>query len=389
MPYYAFAGFGLGLTGAVKNKVKEVEAKKTEIAPVSTLPSRPYYMGVSNFPPEAVFATIDEMYTFNNATTDIAAAHQLPGVPWVKMLTNATCNKLQDEWNTLKSKFPGRPWVVSLNALNSVRDGLALNYEDYGEGTENDSGPLSPPWDTATLNSSIVKQAYLNYVKKAIVTFDPMYLNIGIEVNELIMYDINKWNAYLELHQYIYGEIKALYPNLPVSATVQYNKYRALTPDSASLGPTMVTAVSKLVDSCDNIPISTYPYAPWATGMTTAPDDFFDALANLASQKGKRIAIGENGYPSHDFTCVGTPYSYNETQQAAYTEWLLNKARTHNFLYVLNFISTDIDIIIMTLPEGLNKEAAKAWMYLGYKDSNRALKKSYTTWMKYLNMPKK
>lgn len=72
-----------------------------------------------------------------------------------------------------------------------------------------------------------VKRAYLNYVQTAIAHFDPQYLLIGIEGNIMISRSPDLWTDYLDLHTYVYTNIRRDHPDLPIFAIVQYEHLRA------------------------------------------------------------------------------------------------------------------------------------------------------------------
>ena len=58
-------------------------------------------------------------------------------------------------------------------------------------------------------------KAYLNYCRRAIEFFDPDYLAIGIETNEIHDPAQKTWQAYAALHKHVYAEMKKTHPKLP------------------------------------------------------------------------------------------------------------------------------------------------------------------------------
>ena len=65
----------------------------------------------------------------------------------------------------------------------------------------------------------VVMKAYLSYCRRMIEFFQPDYLGIGIEVNEIYQVGPDKWRAYAALHRHVYQELKKDHPNLPIFAS--------------------------------------------------------------------------------------------------------------------------------------------------------------------------
>ncbi len=65
-----------------------------------------------------------------------------------------------------------------------------------------------------------IRQAYLEYCKHLIDFFGPSYFNMGENVNELFLNNPERWPDFVSFHQYIYLQLKTLYPNLCVFSSV-------------------------------------------------------------------------------------------------------------------------------------------------------------------------
>src|SRR5439155_24906188 len=84
--------------------------------------------------------------------------------------------------------------------------------------------PLPAPWNAITFNDPRVQLAFLNYCRRAITYFNPDYLTIGIEVNQLMAVNPALWSAFLTLQQNVYRSLKALYPSMPIMVSMTANE---------------------------------------------------------------------------------------------------------------------------------------------------------------------
>ena len=179
-------------------------------------PIRTYRLGFTPFPYDISQAAIDYVYTAIGNDADIIAHHFDEGIPWPEALAGSAYNQnVLDDWDQRKSKTPsGHKIYVAITPINTARSGLALYWGP------DDNLPLPDPWNGYAFNHQDVKTAYLNHAVRTINYFEPDFLAIGIEVNLLVTNNPGVWNAYLELNQYIYTELKKLYPNLPVMVSL-------------------------------------------------------------------------------------------------------------------------------------------------------------------------
>ena len=84
-----------------------------------------------------------------------------------------------------------------------------------GDGNKNDSNPSS----TRSFHLGFTPFPH-DISQNAIDYFEPDFLAIGIEVNLLVTNNPAVWDVYLELNQFVYGELKILYPDLPVMVSL-------------------------------------------------------------------------------------------------------------------------------------------------------------------------
>jgi hypothetical protein len=247
---------------------------------------------------------------------------------------------------------------------------------------EEEGMELPSPWDTISLNHENVKTAYLNYARRVVEFFKPNYFAIGIEVNVSINDSPEIWEKYKELHEYVYTELKKLYPSLPIFATFTHSHMKGLDEANAAV---QQQEISELLEYCDLLGLSTYPYgwSYWPSGkIDPVPENYFDVPVSF----GKRIAITETGAPSRNFEALGINYEFSEDYQYDYIDFLLGKAYEYEFAFVVNWTSIDFDKLLEYIPEE-GREIALIWAYTGLQCSNGSPKKALSLWDAYLEVP--
>jgi hypothetical protein len=340
--------------------------------------SRPFYMGFTNWPPEATVEGITEMNQFIEDYGDLFAYQIDNGVPWPEALAGTDfSSNLMENWESTRGDIPsGHALFVSINPLDDSRVNMA-KYWGEEEGMD-----LPPPWDTLSLSHEDVKTAYLNYARRVIEFFEPEYLAIGIEVNVSMIDSLHVWEAYKELHEYVYTELKKIYPSLPIFATFTHAHMKGMEEADELF---QQQEISALLEYCDLLGLSTYPYgwSYWQSGkMELVPENYFDLPVSF----GKTIAITETGAPSRDFEALGINYEFTEDYQYDYIDLLLRKAYEHEFAFVVNWTSIDFDKLLKDIPEE-GREIALIWAYTGLQMSDGTPKEALTIWDAYLQLP--
>ena len=213
----------------------------------------------------------------------------------------------------------------------------------------------------------------MNYALRAIEFFEPDYLAIGIEVNLLMVNRPELWPSYVELHQFVYSELKARYLDLPIFVsllgTALLEGYQH-EPDHAQ----QMQALADILPYTDYFGLSLYPYLT-AYLTDELPEDMWDELFSLSD---KPIAITETGYPAEAFTLADGAIEIEGTpeKQAAYIEDLLQEAEERQITFVINFVLRDYDALYKLVPEA-DRELARVWrdtgLYGGAGDPRPAL----------------
>ncbi len=339
----------------------------------SPSPTRSYHLGFTPFPYDISQAAIDYVYTTIGNDADIIAHHFDEGVPWPQALAGSDyLQNVLDDWEQRKSKTPaGHKVYVAITPINTARNGLALYWGS------DDNLPLPPPWNGYAFNHDDVKTAYLNHAIRTIDYFEPDYLTIGIEVNLLVTNNPGVWSAYLELNEFVYAELKRLYPNLPVMVSLfgiaLLDGYRGEDDHAAQM-----QAFAEIIDDTDYYAISLYPYM--SVYLTDSiPATMFDDLFSLSN---KPIAIAETGYPAQSFSINvegGGNIEFNSTpeKQRNYIAGLLEQANQRDFTFIINFVLRDYDALWEAIG---SPQWAIVWRDTGFYDENGVSRPALDIW---------
>lgn len=255
--------------------------------------TRHFRMGFSPSAYEVSPGATGYVYDKLETEADIISHRFDNGVPWTESLNGSDYDKhIMDDWAYRKSKTnPSKKTVVSVTPLNFSRDGLAND-----RGVENNM-PLAAPWDTYKFDDENIKTAYLNYCKRIIDFFQPDYFGMAIESNLLYMMNPDVWSDYLHLHEFIYRQLKSLYPDLPVFSSVAgAPMLKDFLVDNDHVQQRL--AVMQLLQFSDYYALSFYPHLSAYKGGPY-PENTFNELFSMSS---KPVIVAETGYTAETFS---------------------------------------------------------------------------------------
>lgn len=364
--------------------------------PAATTPTRSFAMGFTPFPynvdPLTIDAVVDDIYARLADDADLVAHHFDNGIPWNAALVDSYpyVSNIMDDWALRKSKTPtGHRVYVSVTPINLARNGLAL-WRDSA-----DDMPLVNPFDTHAANGDFdhvdVRTAYLNYCKRVIEYFDPDDFAIGIEVNLLRKNtDSATWLNYKALNDFVYAELKTLYPDLPIFVSVSpvemVEGYPLGVPaefsgDAAGYAASQRTALADALASSDYYAISLYPYLT-AFYNTPYPADFLDTLFALSS---KPLAIAETGMLAESLTAFSLNFTGSGTLQDDYLADLLAHADVRDAEFITWFVLQDYDALCVYI--GGCSDTDVLWRDTGLYDGFGNIRPAYTRWTGELAVP--
>jgi hypothetical protein len=338
--------------------------------------SRNFHMGFTPWPYDATQQAVDWTYTTIFSEGDIISHHMEEGVPWQESYEHTEFPKefMNEIQSRINKNYSNHSILLSLNPLNMERNSLALNRGS------SEAMPLPEPWNTYSFSSNEVKVAYEQYVLRMITYFKPNYLILGVEVNLLLRNSPEQWNAYVELHSYVYQKIKLLYPDLQIGVSVFCVPYfPEWSPED-----NLQAQLDGLEDITPHIDFLAYSVHPFMSALLAEsfPRDYFERLFSYTT---KPIAISESSYPAQEWQTIEEPiltWTGTEKKQEAFLSNMLTAAQEHKSLFVIWFSARDFDALWNGI---LNEDPiALIWRDTGLFDEEGTPRDAHSTWANWL-----
>ncbi len=330
--------------------------------------SRSFNMGFSTWAWENTIESVENTYQFISANADIYSEHIDYKIPWNSWINNLPLpTEFTDEITGRVSRIiTSNQLTLSVSLLNNSRDDLAADFDG------------SIPNYTA-LNDQVIEDAYFKHVQYLVNQFEPDYLIIAIEVNELLKNAPSKWNEYKLLMANVKARIQSVYPTLTISESITlHNLYQVdvQNPDA------FINEVVNYANTMDFVAVSFYPFFK---GLNTKAG-FQDAFDFLHEKINKPIAFAETSHLSEDLAVdsYNLFIEGNECEQKEYLESLLINAQEQNYKYIIWWAHRDYYELWLAFPEEL-QDLGKLWLSTGIIDDDGTEKKAYNTWSLVLN----
>jgi hypothetical protein len=318
--------------------------------------------GFTPFPADITPQAVERAYKLIADDASLFGVHRDDGIPWQEALENKPFpKKIEDAWQERADHFKkGQAVYVGLAPLDIDRNNLSR----ISKGSKTKSSFLEN-----RLNSKEVKTAYLNYVRRAVDTFKPDFLNIGIEVGELAKRDKRRWADFEELFDYVKAGIKKDHPGIQIG--ISFGLLTLMQPDVAKL-------VKPLVNRSDYIGISFYPYM---ADFDAPPAQWNKPLDWLKQYTSKPIGICETGYTTRPVTLSSPRMEMNgdEALQKRYLQDLAAIAERDNYLFVTWFLPTDYEALSKRA-KFKKGDANRLWEYTGLFDPDDNPKQAWSVW---------
>ena len=339
---------------------------------------RSFFMGFTPFPWDMTIDAIMDTAKFIVENGDMVSHHLEQGVPWIEALDDKPFHpNMMKDWQGRKDMSKGKKIFLSLTPLNESR-----NKMEFYRGKDEDM-PVPAPFNDKMLNDPIVKKAYLTYCQRAVEFFQPDYLAITIEANELFHNTPNLWASFVELYKDTYTALKKDHPKLPIFFTVSLHN---MTNPGWKDREEQQAEIKKLLEYSDILGISYYPFM---AGQSEKPIETLDWIRKFTD---KPLAITETGFPAEDIVLK----SYNMTikgspeMQETYFKTLLGRGNQDGYLFVIDFLYRDYDALFKTISAQLEKrdltmDIFLVWRDCGLVDENGVKRPAFDVWKSYLS----
>ena len=338
---------------------------------------RTFRMGLTPFPHDMTLDGVIAAKRFVSENADIISIH-IEGVPWLEAHTDKDINpKLLEDWQRHRdAKPPGGKVYLSLSPLNNGRSGIA------GYRAERENLPLPEPFVGKALDDPVVIKAYLEYCRKAIRYFEPDYLTIGIEVNELFHNNRSEWEAYTRLHREVYEALKSENSDLPICAS--FTLHNMLNPDWKDRAE-MLDEIKKLMSHNDLVAVSFYPFMAM---LGSRMDDCLSWLSKEFDEFKKPYVFSETGQPAEPVVLELLGFTIPASPESQYRvlEKLLSFAGRHRLEFLIWYLPRDYD----GLWEKIRADAPEffgVWRDCGLLDGQGKERPAYGLWQTWFKLP--
>jgi hypothetical protein len=342
---------------------------------ITSTEKRSFYMGVTPWPADFTVAEVETSYAFINNHCDIVSHHFDDGIPYEEAFNNQPMpTQLQNDVQYRVSQTNSSKKIfLSISALNLTR----IHKADYYLNSTV-SSTIQDSWNTLPQNHPNVVTAYVNYVSWLIDSFQPDYVNYGVESNNSL-FPSTDFSNYKDFLSQVYPQLKALYPNLPF--------FVSFIVDETNEG---FSNANQLLSYTDYIGLSAYPYVTVSSSISgntdpaLFPTNYFEKFITMAN---KPFVFSETGYiaenliiPSYSLNKQG-----NEAWQKAYLEKICQLGNQYNAKFIIWFCSKDYDAGITTLQSlGLYQDLFLFWRDTGLINQNGNPRPAYSLWNEWL-----
>ncbi len=225
------------------------------------------------------------------------------------------------------------------------------------------------------MNDTHIENAYFRHLEYLISRFNPDYLIIAIEVNELLIHSKTKWAEYRLLINNIRARLKTAYPNLPLSESVTLHNW--FKPEVANQTD-FISEISNYVNqNMDFAAISFYPFLK----KQHTKAEFQQAFDFLHSEVSIPIAFSETSHLAENLNVSNFNINIesNVCEQKYYLETLLLNAHNKNYEFIIWWAHRDYDKLWEIFPPEY-KDLGKLWRDTGLLDENGTERPSFSVW---------
>jgi hypothetical protein len=350
------------LLGCTKNTLTSV-AQCPQNVDLSPLAKRNFKMGFSTWSFGGELADVESTYRFIHANSDIYSEQIDDKIPWSAWINKMPLPKefVENINFRLSKRSQAHQLLLSVSLLNTNRDDLAPDVNE-----------LSPSYNT--MNDLVIENAYIDHLTYLINRFQPNFLVFAMEVNELRLKSIRKWDEYKLLAGKVRQRIKQLYPTLPIAESVTlHNWFNANISNAAAYTQEIATHANQ----SDFLAVSFYPFLK---GLST-PTGFQQAFDFLHTTTQKPIAFVETSHHAKKIEIAAFNFFLNGNvcEQKEYLETLCLNAHSENYWFVIWWAHRDYEKLLAIFPPEM-QDLGKIWVNTGLLDKDGKERPIYEVW---------
>ena len=342
--------------------------------------ARKFSMGFTNHAYDFKEEAYQDTYQKVAQHSDLLAFHLDWGVPWTEALDGKD-NYHPEVNKIIQSQISEyRPHQIRyVSTTPQAHDRLTLApYWSYDTVLK-----LPKNWKNRTFDDPEVIQAYLNWCRFLLRTYQPHYFNYGIEVNyNFEGLDDIRFQAYLRLVKTVYPQLKEEFPD--VKLILEFVDRHLTAPQLR-----LLDLARELLPYTDIIGISTYPYFHY-DDPDEISDDWLREMAQL--DPAKPIAVTETGYAaeSMQISSINLDVKGSVEKQMHFTQKLLTTLNELNTEFVIWWSVQDMNqSALKTFQDAGHGIAAFLWKDIGMYDDYGLKRPSLDVWHKWLMLSKK
>ena len=336
--------------------------------PTEPVETRPFNMGFTSWSYGSKPENVEGTYSFIFENGDIYSEQFDHRIPWSAWMNNSALpQEFLDNVNyRLSKRNLGKKLLLSVSLLNIDRDDLLEDYDNQ-----------SPSY--VSMSDTAIENSYIDHLTYLIDRFQPNYLVMAMEVNELRDSLPEKWAEYKILASNLRARLKILYPQLPVSESVTLHNWCNYY---GNLSTEYVDEITDYVNKQDFAAISFYPFL---MGLHTE-SEFKAAFDFLHSKVTKPIAFVETGENAEDIDIPAFKFKSagDEAKQKLYLKTLLENSHTKNYLFCIWWCHRDFDQMLNDLPTELI-DLALLWRDTGLLDEDGNEREAFNLWSSEFN----
>ncbi|MCG8577580.1 MAG: arabinogalactan endo-1,4-beta-galactosidase [Flavobacteriales bacterium] len=348
--FLTLCAFALLLSSCKKEKLKDID-------------NRNFKMGFTSWSYGPDMEDRNDTYDFIQQNGDIYAEFIDDVIPWEAWMNGTELpTGFTDDVSFKAAERPAdMDMILSVSLLNTGRTDLIEGFN--GEVPE-----------YTAMNDEHIEDAYFAHLSYLIDQFNPNYLILAMEANDLLLHNEARWPEYKLLMSNIRSRVRLAYPNLKITESITlHNWYETDATDKEAY----VNEITEYVKNFDLVTISFYPFFK----DLRSKNEYQKAFDFLHDHVNQPIAFIETNQLAEDLDVEAFDLHLkgDEKGQARYLETLFLNAHNKNYEFVIWWAHRDFDELWETFPDDV-KDIGKLWRNTGLLDKDGSKREAWELW---------